>query len=118
MSVSDFIYGKLKTIAKTYPNNVPLETKAPYIVYNIDSVENTKAISGIVLASENFTTITVYAGKYDDAQALATQVINALSCSKELNIMGATFTSKSNGYDEQPIDLHNVALEFSIYERY
>lgn len=117
MTVSQFIYKYLNDIAKTYPNNAPDAKELPIIVYSIDSTETNKTISGKIAYSENFVTITVYSDEYNKAQALAVQVIDTLSCSKELNIMGATFTSKSNDYDNEPVDRYSVALEFSIFER-
>lgn len=117
MTVQSFINKYLEPIAKTYPNNAPEAKELPIIVYTIDSVEPIKAITGRIVYKENFVTITAYSDEYDKSQALAVQIIDALSCSKELNIMGATFTSKSDGYDNEPVDRHNVALEFSIFER-
>ena len=117
MTVPDFINKYLEPIAKTYPNNAPDAKELPIIVYTIDSVEPVKVTTGRIAYKENFVSITVYSDEYDKVQALATQIIDTLSCSKELNIMGATFTSRSDGYDNEPVDRHNVALEFSIYER-
>jgi len=117
MTVSEYLFKTLKPIAKTYPLNAPLGAKLPFITYSIDSVETTKAISGRIAYSENFITVTVYSDEYDKAETLAKEVIDILGCSVELNIMGATFTSKTNEYISEPVDSYSVALDYSIFER-
>jgi len=117
MTVSEFIYKQLNGIAPTFPLSTKHDTKTPYIIYSIDSIETTKVISGRVAYKENFVTITVYEKEYDDANALSTEVIDALNGSKELNIMGTTFTSKTTERLDEPVDLYSVALDYSIYER-
>ena len=117
MTVSDYLYKKLSTIATTYPLNVPIEVKPPYIVYEVSGQEVTKTVSGVGY-SEVFTTISVYATEYDKAEDLAELIKAELNdCKSEQNIIGATFTSKATSYDGEPVDLYSTLLEYSIFER-
>ena len=117
MTVSEFIHKNLNTIAPTYPLSTKQDMKTPYIIYSIDSIETNKAISGKVVYKENFVTITVYEKEYDEANALSTQVVDALNGLKEQNIMGTSYTSKAIERLDEPVDLYSVALDYSIYER-
>ncbi len=117
ISVADFLFKHLSPIAKTFPLNSKDVVKLPYITYSIDSVEAIKVTSGKVAYKENFVTITVYADEYDKSDDLATQVIDTLDCLKELNIMGTSFTSKTNERIAEPVDSFSVVLDYSIYER-
>ena len=117
MTPSEFLHSKLKGIAPTFPLSAKNDAKAPYIIYSIDSIENTKTISGRIAYKENFVTITVYSDEYDKANTLATEVVDALNGSKELNIMGTSFTSKAIERLDEPVDLYSVVLDYSIYER-
>ena len=117
MTVSDFINSKLKDLATTFPVKAPSVQKDNYIVYSIDSIEPVTVASGRVAYRENFVTITVYGKSYNNINALSEQIISALDCSEELNIMGTTLSNKTIDFVEEPVDLHSVALEFSIYER-
>jgi len=116
MTPSEFLYKRLNPIAKTFPLNAPEAQKDNYIVYSIDSVEQTLTTSGVGY-SENFVTITAYGDEYDSTNSIASEIIAVLGCSAELNIMGATFSNKTIDYVNEPVDKHSVALEFSIFER-
>ena len=116
MTVSEFLFKHLSKVAKTVPLNAPIETPLPFITYSVDSQEVNKTVTQVAYI-ENFVTVTVYADEYDKAESLATDVQMALSCVAEQNIMGATYSGKSNSYDSEPVDTYSVALEYSIYER-
>ena len=119
MSLSDFIYAKLKDVAKTVPIAAPIETELPLITYSLDGQEIEKTTNGGGVA-QNFVTITVYDTEYDKVNILADQIRSVLGCvmETEQNIIGVNYTSSSNGYDSEPVKRYFVTLEYNIYERF
>lgn len=115
MNVSEFLYKHLSPVGKTTPAPAPLETNTPFITYSIDGQENTSTLKGSGYA-QNFVSVTVYESEYDKADTLAQLAKEALLCVKDDGIIGVTFTSKSHGYDAEPVARYYVTLEFNIYE--
>lgn len=118
MTLSDFLYLYLSPICKTVPVVAPIETPLPIIVYTIEGQELQKAMSGGGVA-QNFVNITIYSDEYDKANDLAIQIKEALECdlTSVENIIGASYQSSSNGYNQEPVKRYFVALEYIIFER-
>ncbi len=116
MTVQDFIYKQLKDIATTTPAPAPLETAIPFIIYSLDGQETSPTMSSNGY-TQNFVTIAVYSDEYDKASALALLIKDAMVCKKEDTIMGVTYTSRSTGFDTEPVSRYFVSLEFNIYTR-
>lgn len=116
ITVQEFIYKHLKDIATTTPAPAPLETALDFITYSLDGEEVTRTMNGNGY-TQNFVTINAYSDEYDNASLLAMGIVEALECKKEDTIIGVTYTSKSTGYDAEPVARYFVSLEFNIYTR-
>lgn len=118
MTLSEYIYKHLSGIAKTVPVVAPIETDLPLITYLLDGQESTRTLnSGGYL--QNFVTITAYETEYDKANTLAQNIKDVLNCDLEAeqDIIGVTYTSATNGYENEPVKRYFVTLEFNIFER-
>lgn len=116
MRISDYLFKHLSTLAKTSPLNVPMGTKLPFITYEISGRDETKTSSGGYI--ENFVTVTAFEGEYDKAELLGEKIKSTLECVEDENIIGTTFTSRSNEYTGEPVDTYSTIIEITIFERF
>ena len=125
MSLASTIYSVLSgdaavaalVAARIYPNRAPQTSTLPRLVYQVIGRNPNYAVDGASLLTDSRVQVTAQSRAYDQARALIAAVVAAIAAG-----------GSSNGYDQVPIDtgrdlfddpleLHCVAAEFSIWTK-